>query len=337
MGKRMRNLAGFQWLLILGVLSSPFATLGRDFARAFTLTEPVEEAVLRSGESVPVAVQIAKDVNIRAIHYYWYRFDEEPVASHQASPAAFTAMEDGSPFSGRVAIPAEAIGTMRLLAVGEITRGRLESYEEFDEVMVSVEPAAPLTSIEFAVERPWRLKAIGKLVVVPVVGQFEDGVVRPLTGLAAGSRFRSSDERVASVDQAGVLQVIGNGRAQVTVENRGMTGTVEVLVEADAGANRPPVAQVEKELRVRSGSLVVLDGLRSRDPDGDPLRYEWRQLRGQRVTLTNVDEVKATFVAPKVSERRLFRFSLTVIDMAGPDLVKGAESRPAIISVWVDP
>jgi hypothetical protein len=331
------NRPSSRWLLVLAALYLAVETANSDPVWAFTLTAPAEGTALRSGGSVPVAVQVGKEVNLRTIRYYWYRFDEEPLATHQASPAAFKTMNGGSPFSGTVGIPADAMGTMRLLAVGEVTRGRLESYEEFDEVLVTVQPTAALTSIEFAVQRPWRLDTIGKLVLVPVVGQFNDGVVRPLTGPQSGSRFRSSDDRVVLVDEAGVLQVTGNGRAQVTVENRGKVGIVEVLVEADADPNHSPVAQVERELHAKSGSLVVLDGLRSRDPDGDPLRYEWKQLRGHRVALTNVDEVKATFVAPKVSERKLFQFSLTVIDMAGPDLVKGAESRPASISVWVSP
>ncbi|HEY6085379.1 MAG TPA: hypothetical protein VIU63_08265 [Nitrospira sp.] len=301
------------------------------------LTAPVEGTSLQSGGWVSVGVQVGKDINLRSIRYYWYRFDQEPQTTHHASPAAFKRGEDDSPFSGTVAVPEDAIGTMRLLAVGEVSGGRLESHEEFDEVLVSAEPTAELTSIEFAVDRPWRLDTIGKFLPMPVVGQFADGVVRPLNGPRSGSRFQSSNDGVVAIDETGIMRVTGNGRAQVTVENRGKAGIVQLVVEADAGPNQPPVAQVEKELRVKSGNVVTLDGLRSRDPDGDPLRYEWKQLRGYRVPLTNVNEVKATFVAPKVSEEKLFQFSLTVIDMAGPDLVKGAESRPAVISVWVSP
>lgn len=304
---------------------------------AFTLKTPVSGAELRSGESVPVSVEAGHDVSLRTVRYYWYRLDEEPLASHQASPAVLTVAEGGAPFSGILQIPKEAIGTMRLLAVGEVTRGRLGTYEDFDEVLVKVEPVVPLITIEFATEKPWRLNTIGKRVELPVVGQFQDGVVRPLTGLDVGSRFRSSEEGVLSIDAAGVAQVMGNGKAQVTVENRGKVGTLDVLVDADTTPNRPPTAQVEKELHVKSGSLVVLDGLRSRDPDGDPLRYEWRQVRGHRVALTNVNEVKTTFVAPKVSEPKQFQFMLTVTDMAGPDTLKGADSRPAVITVWVTP
>ena len=311
--------------------------LGPPHSWAFTLTAPASGTQLRSGESVHVSVEAGQDANLRTVRYYWYRLDEEPLATHQASPAALTIADGGAPFSGSIPIPNESIGTMRLLAVGEVTRGRLGTYEEFDEVLVKVEPAVPLVSIEFATERPWRLKSIGKLIELPVVGQFQDGVVRPLTGLDAGSRFQSSEEGILSIDAAGIVQVIGNGKAQLTVENRGKIGSLDVVVDADPSPNRAPTAQVEKELHVKSGTLVVLDGMRSRDPDGDPLRYEWKQIRGHRVPLTNVNEVKATFMAPKVSEPKRYEFVLTVTDMAGPDAVKGADSRPAAITVWVTP
>jgi hypothetical protein len=291
-------------------------------AWSFSLKTPVQGAVLRSGETVPVSVEVANAINLRSVQYYWYRADEEPLASHQAEPAPFSPAGAGSPFSGTVRIPPDALGTMRLLAVGEVTGGRLAGYEDFDEVLVTVEPAATLTSIEFAVEKPWRLDTIGqRLVVSPM----------------AGSTYRSSDESVVQVDAVGIVHVIGNGKARIFVEYHGKSGGLEVHVDADAAENRAPIARTASELDVKSGSLVVLDGLRSSDPDGDPLRYSWKQIRGHRVTLTNVNEAKATFVAPPVSEPKSFQFTLTVMDMAGPDRVKGAESPPAILRVLVRP
>jgi K319L-like, PKD domain len=304
---------------------------------ALTLKTPTQGVVLQSGQWVPVAVAVGKDLNLRTLRFYWYRLDEEPLASRRAIPAPFTSTEAESPLTGKVLVPAEALGAMRLLAVGEMARGRLESYEEFDEVLVTVETAASPTAIEFAVEKPWRFDRIGKRTVVPAVGQFDDGTSRSLTGMNVGSRFQSSDERVVSVDPIGGLEVKGPGKAQVMVDYRGKSGVLEIIVEADDEVNRAPIAEVVKELHVRSGELVVLDGLRSRDPDGDPLRYEWRQIRGHRVGLTNVNESKATFVAPQVSERKPYQFSLTVSDMAGPDTIKGADSIPAVITVWVSP
>lgn len=304
---------------------------------AFTLKMPAAGTTVQAGKSVAVAVSVGKEVNLRAVRYYWYRMDEEPLASHQATPATFSAGRSGLPFSGSVSVPVEALGTMRLLAVGEVARGRLESYEEFDEVLVTVDTTAALTAIDFTIRKPWRLESVGKRMVVPAVGLFDDGILRPLSGPGTGSRYRVSDDHVVAVDVSGVLQVTGPGKAVVTVENRGRTGTVEVVVEANEEINRAPIAEVTGELRVKSGALVILDGLRSHDPDGDLLHYEWKQILGHRVALTNVNEAKASFVAPKVSEPKRYRFSLVVTDMAGPDVMKGADSLPAVITVWVTP
>ncbi|HET7910130.1 MAG TPA: hypothetical protein VFL19_05435 [Nitrospira sp.] len=321
-------------LILLGVgvwlVSAPPAS-------ALTLTMPAADAKVMAGQTLPVAVDVGKDVNLRRLHYYWYRIDEEPLASHQANPAPFTPSEDSGPLAGTVVVPADALGAMRLLAVGEVVGGRMGSHEEFDEVLVRVGTTAELQSIEFTVRKPWRLTEAGKRVLVPAVGQFSDGVSRPLSGSSIDSRFHSSDERVVKVDAGGVLQVVGAGKAAVAVENRGKTGTVDVIVETDGEPNRPPIAEVASELHAKSGDLVLLDGLKSRDPDGDPLHFEWKQILGHRVILSNVNEAKATFVAPQVSEQKKYQFSLVVTDMAGPDTIKGADSPPAVVTVWISP
>lgn len=325
---RREGLSGIACLLLL------FSALP---AKAFTLSAPKPGAIVASGERLPVSVEAGNDVNLRGLKFYWYRSDQEPIASNQADPAAYSQTDGAAPFTGFVTVPADGIGVMRLLAVGEVTRGRLGGHEDFDEVLLMVRPKAALTMIEFAVEKPWRLNTIGKRVPVPAVGQFADEGVRPLTGPGTESEFWSSDEGVISVDPEGMVQVKGNGKATVTVKNRGKEGRLTVLVEAEMNLNHEPVARVPAELTVKSGHLVVLDGLQSRDPDGDPLHYEWKQLRGNKVPLLNSNEAKATFMAPPVVQRRQLQFSLQVTDMAGPDTVKGADSRPAIISVWVDP
>ena len=110
--------------------------------------------------------------------------------------AQLTKEKEGEKWVGTGVVPSDALGRMRLLAVGEVVRGRMESHEEFDEVLVTVETTAELQAIEFTVQKPWRLAQAGKRVMVPAVGQFSDGVSRPLVGPSAGSRFRSSDERV---------------------------------------------------------------------------------------------------------------------------------------------
>lgn len=308
-----------------------------DSSFAFLMTTPTPNQFVQAGQELTVSVDVTTDSGVRRVRYFWYRLDEDPVPLQQREPALEATASSSPPFGGTVRVPVEAIGTMRLLAVGDVVRGRLAGHEDFDELLIPVEPRAALSSIEFTVNKPWRLDTIGRLVEIPVVGQFADGVTRRLDSAASGSLFRSSNEQVVKVTADGVAHVVGNGKVLLTVANRGKEGSLDVVVEGDLEPNRPPVARVLSDVTVKAGSPVSLDGLNSSDPDGDPLRYEWRQTRGMKVTLFNVGEAKATFMAPKVANKRLLQFQLRVTDMSGPDTVKGADSLPAVANVWVEP
>ena len=57
---------------------------------ALTFKTPTEGVVLQSGQWVPVAVAVGKDLNLQTLRFYWYRLDEEPLASRRAIPAPST-------------------------------------------------------------------------------------------------------------------------------------------------------------------------------------------------------------------------------------------------------
>jgi hypothetical protein len=315
----------------LGLCFFPCQTL------AFTITAPAEKSVLTSGQQLTVTVDLGAEIGIRRVQYYWYRHGTEPVTAQQASASLVATASATPPFGGVLTVPIEAVGSMRLLAVGEVARGRLASWDEFDEILVQVEPSAELTGIEFEVEKPWRLDTIGKILETPVVGQFADGVMRRIGGGTAGSTYHSSNDQVITVYPDGLLRVVGNGKATITVTNRGEQGPLDVAVKSDAEPNRLPTALAGSDLTVKAGTTVVLNGLRSTDPDGDPLQYEWAQIRGNKVPLLDPNTAKPTFVAPKVSTKRLLKFKLRVTDMKGPDTVKGGDCLPSFVNVWVEP
>jgi hypothetical protein len=304
---------------------------------AFTLRAPQSGDVFKADQEILVMVDSEADVGLRETRYYWYRENEELFEGYKEAPVLVATVASDPPFGGRIRVPSEALGRMRLLVVGEVSRGRLGGYEDFDEVVVTIDSPATLHGIEFAVQKPWQLDTIGKLAEVPAEGHFADGVLRRLAGTATGTSYRSSNERIVRIDREGMLRVVGNGRATVAVFAQGKEGTLDVVVDAEEEANGIPVARVSSQITVKSGTRVLLDGLQSSDPDGDPLRYQWKQVRGLKVALLNRDEAKASFMAPKVASRRLLRFTLQVTDMKGPDSVKGADSAPAAIDVWVEP
>ena len=303
----------------------------------FSIAEPSDMQVVKSGQAIPVRVDLGREIGVGRVAFYWYRQGEQPLGPQQATAALITLASSDPPFSGSLKVPEEAIGVMRLLVVGEVAGGRLAGREEFDEVLLRVEPSAELLQIEFEAEKPLKLTTIGRVLSTPVVGQFADGVVRTIGGASAGSRYRSSDDGVIKAYPSGLLRVVGNGTATITVMNRGKQGLLGVVVKGHSDANEWPTADAGDDRTVKSGQTVALSGIRSMDPDGDPLQYQWTQIRGNKVSLLDFNTPKARFVAPRVSVKRLLRFELRVTDMAGADTVKGADSLPSFVNVWVIP
>lgn len=330
-----------------------FIALLAEAAFAFKIVEPAENSVLKPGKTVTVKVDLGRDAGIVAVRYFWYgELDDTLVEQEQATssssivaPAALiSTTQNDPPFGGKLQVPPQAVGIMRLLAVGDISRGRLGTRSVFDEILVRVEPGAELTSIEFETEKPLRLgrtgqavsygqvDSLGKIMELPVVGQFSDGVVRPIQSPSAGTSYRSSNEKVIRVHQQfGLLQVVGNGRTTLTVTNRGKKEDLEVIVEVGDEPNEPPTADAGPHRTVKAGTKVKLSGLKSRDPEGEALFYQWSQIRGSKIALLDLNMPEASFLAPQVSEKRLYRFKLRVTDK------KGADSLPSFVDVLVEP
>jgi PKD domain len=315
---------------------------------AFKIIEPAEGATLIAGSTVTAQVDVGKDRGIVAVRYYWYSGQDEALVEQDdatatgsiVAPVALTGLaEHNPPFGGRLLIPTDGIGPMRLLAVAEISRGRLGTRSVFDEVMVQVEPKAALTTIDFATDKPLQLgragqssafghvDSLGKIFELPVVGEFTDGIVAPETG----TTYESSNPNVITVLSGGLLQIVGNGRTVLTVSNRGKQALLDVDVNVNDEPNAPPIADAGISKTVRAGSKVKLSGLKSRDPEGEALYYTWSQLRGSKVSLLDANNAEASFLAPTVSEPRTYRFKLRVTDK------KGADSLPAFVDITVEP
>jgi hypothetical protein len=92
--------------------------------------------------------------------------------------------------------------------------------------------------------------------------------------------------------------------------------------------NRPPIANAGSDQTVEAYALVTLDGSGSSDPDNDPLTYQWTQLSGTPVTLTNADKAHSTFFAPRAKREAVLTFQLIVND----GLV---ESEPDTVAITI--
>jgi hypothetical protein len=97
--------------------------------------------------------------------------------------------------------------------------------------------------------------------------------------------------------------------------------------------NDPPTADAGPDQNVDEEITVILDGSNSSDPDDGIESYSWKQLVGPLISLSNLEAVQPTFLAPNVEPNGVsFTFELTVTDVGGLQ-----SSDTAIVNVtWLN-
>ena len=87
-------------------------------------------------------------------------------------------------------------------------------------------------------------------------------------------------------------------------------------VKPDIRNNHPEANPGKNQIAVE-GSQVILDGSRSKDRDGKIESYHWQQVVGPSIALTNVNDIKMSFISPAVNQDTKLVFKLTVTDDKG--------------------
>lgn len=81
--------------------------------------------------------------------------------------------------------------------------------------------------------------------------------------------------------------------------------------------NSPPSASIDGPENVDAEDSFTLDGASSFDPDGDSLTFEWSQLAGPTVYISDRSSPSIAVTAPIVGEPTIIRFRLSVRDPSG--------------------
>lgn len=330
----------------LAILATLLLAWGAQHAWPFSISEPKALSVHQSGQRIPVMLELQDLPGVTKVNYYWYGEDEDMLQELVEQKLALVATAKSTPpFGGSILIPKEFIGIYRLLAVAEQggRQSQVALLAIFDEVLIHIRPEAELLEIDFQTDKPLRLGRagmsqvydqvdfLGKTLALPVIGRFSDGVTRAIRRHTTGTTYRSANENIITVNQDGVLRLTGNGETSLTVNNGKQEATLNIVVEVDDTPNNPPVSDPGNTQMVSAGDRVILNGLKSYDPDGGSLQYHWSQVRGSKVPLLDPYSGQAKFLAPLVAAERTFRFKLRVTD------IRGADSIPAYVDVLVSP
>jgi poly(3-hydroxybutyrate) depolymerase len=103
---------------------------------------------------------------------------------------------------------------------------------------------------------------------------------------------------------------------EVTVTDTNLnssTDSVSIIVNAD---NDAPVSNAGNDQTVDENALVNLTATASTDPENESLSYNWNQLSGTSVVLSDSTSVTPNFTAPELLTSEVLTFELTVTDGA---------------------
>lgn len=123
----------------------------------------------------------------------------------------------------------------------------------------------------------------------------------------------------ASTSRPSFVAPVGPATLVFELEARlqGSAAYDEVTITVDAPVappNEPPIAHAGPDRVGLTGARISLDGSGSFDPDGDALRYAWRQLSGPSAPVEQPDAVTTTVLLPVLDAQTTLSFELTVCD-----------------------
>jgi len=120
---------------------------------------------------------------------------------------------------------------------------------------------------------------------------------------------------------------------QLTVNDAGGLQSSDTCLVNVLWINQPPAANAGTDQSVNEGAMVTLNGSSSGDPDGFALNYEWVQMSGSLVALSNPFVAQPTFAAPNVGpDGETLTFQLNVTDSGGLQ----ARDTCIVNVVWVN-
>ncbi|MCL0076052.1 PKD domain-containing protein, partial [Dehalococcoidia bacterium] len=160
-------------------------------------------------------------------------------------------------------------------------------------------------------------------------GAFIGGGIRLGLGLATGAgplklakKLGITAATLATKKAVQVATVAGDIGSLVDATSFTIEGTRKIIEEQKAQplVNQPPVARAGADQTVYTGTLVTLDGSASHDPEGGLLSFQWTQIAGATVALSDSSARRPTFT-PTVAGSYTFALEVSDGELVGVDFV----------------
>ncbi|MCP4350868.1 MAG: BACON domain-containing protein [Desulfobacterales bacterium] len=92
----------------------------------------------------------------------------------------------------------------------------------------------------------------------------------------------------------------------------------QINLTANIPDNLPPNADAGPDQTACEGEPVTLNGIASADPYGIIVSYQWEQIKGPRIMISNANTAQSSFIAPTIGNTdKTISIKLTIIDNNG--------------------
>lgn len=189
---------------------------------AFSITSPADGAIVEAGSTITVQLDPSGVGEIVGVLFTGSRdmdskFDVTP------------------PYEWSIQIPRSQLGPLTLAAAARVlgqTTG--QAPQASVTVIVRLPSNITLQSIQVDPTPKFLLlePEIERQKILAITGVFSDGVKRNIASSTLGTTYKSSDERIVTVDIEGVLRAVGVGKAIISVKNGDKTAQIKVQVGA---------------------------------------------------------------------------------------------------------
>ncbi len=259
------------------------------------------DQVASAGATVTLDGSASIDTDGTITAYQWTQISGAPVALTNANTAVATFTAPAAPatlaFELEVTDNDSSTGTdmieVRVNAAPTASAGPDQSVDELSAVNLT---AAGSSDVDGSIAGYAWTQTAGTTVTLTGAGTAAPSITAP------------------SVDAAGETLTF---EVEVT-DNDGATDTdtVDIQVNNDPALTTPPIAVAGADQVVSAGHIVTLNGTFSSDSDGTITAYQWTQVGGTTVTLTNADAAVAMFTAPAAPDSLTFELVVTDNDAA---------------------